>query len=79
MSVNFAVPHLITIVKNYEVITVDVTPVVTPCTVLYNKHASTESGSVKVNYLVRPILKLSSFLIWLNYIRLRAGIAQSVW
>lgn len=76
---NFAVAHLITIVKNYKFIRVDVTPVVTPCTVLYIKDAATESGSAKVNYFVRPILKLSSFLIWLNYIRLRAGIVQSVW
>jgi len=67
---NFAVAHLFTIVNNYEVITVDVTPVVTPCTVLCNKRTSSESGSAKDNYLVRPVLKLSSFLIWLNYVRL---------
>ena len=36
LNVNFAVAHLITIVKNNEVITVYVTPVVKPCTVLYS-------------------------------------------
>lgn len=66
MNVNFAVAHLFTVVKNYEVITVGVTPVVTPCTVLCKKLASSESDSAQVNYCMRPILKLSSFLIWLN-------------
>jgi hypothetical protein len=62
LNVNFAVAHLFTVVKNYEVITVGVTL----CTALCNKHTSSESGSAKVNYFMRPILKLSSFLICLN-------------
>ena len=66
LNVNFALAHLFTVVKNYEVITVGVTPVVTPCAVLCNKHASSESDSAKVNNFMRSILELSSFLIWLN-------------